>query len=129
MVPLGVLIPLAELGGALLFVAVPGGSRPGGALLLALLAVFTAVVCLSLARGRSHIPCACFGRSSRPLSWGIPFRNIVMAIAVGSVLVTPVADNSAVTVGGLVGGLIGAACVWVISEAMASAARGIWRPV
>lgn len=51
-----------------------------------LLATFTVAVGVNLVRGRTHIACACFGRSSQRLSWRLPLRNgmLAMLAAIGT---------------------------------------------
>jgi hypothetical protein len=48
--------------------------------LAALLLLYAVAIGLNLARGRRDIDCGC-GRESHPLSWGLVFRNLVLAAA------------------------------------------------
>lgn len=69
----------AELAGAALTL-VPATHALGCAVLLILLAIFTAVTTQALMAGRTLLSCACFGRASRDLDWSIPARNVLLMV-------------------------------------------------
>jgi peroxiredoxin len=79
------LLPLAELGTAVLLV--PGRTAPwGAAAALVLLLAFTLAVAYQLARGRSP-SCRCFGQlSAAPVGRGTLLRNAALTSAAGLVL-------------------------------------------
>src|SRR5919199_1137875 len=74
---LAALLPLGELAIALALVSVPWAWY-GAVGALALLALFTAAIAVSLARGRRP-DCHCFGQvASGPISWATLVRNVVL---------------------------------------------------
>jgi peroxiredoxin len=84
-VPVGILLPLAELVTAALLV--PVASAWWGALsALSLLLAFTAVISVNLARGRTP-DCHCFGQlHAEPASWRTLARNGALAALAGFVV-------------------------------------------
>ena len=85
------LVPSAEVAGAV-GIMMPRSHDAAAALLLILLAVFSAAIVVNLMRGRLHVDCGCFGPALRqPLSWWLPMRNaILMMIAAVAILPTQV---------------------------------------
>jgi hypothetical protein len=74
-------VPLAEIGVAMLLVA-PEGSALGKVGAAGLLAVYGTAVAVNLVRGRRHIDCGCAGpHARRPIGWGIVVRNALVAAA------------------------------------------------
>jgi hypothetical protein len=68
--------------------AVPTSTRLIGTLgLIGLTAGFTTAVLIALKRGRTNIPCACFGTSSRTLDRGLVLRNGLIGICLGTSLI------------------------------------------
>ena len=62
----------------------------GASLTLALLALVTAAVIINLLRGRRDIRCGCGGpEHAQTLSWGLVFRNLVLAAAALIALLPP----------------------------------------
>jgi thiol-disulfide isomerase/thioredoxin len=89
--PLALALPLAELGVAALLI--PTATAVAGAVgALALLALFSAAIALSLARG--HAPeCHCFGQlHSAPAGWSTLARNGALAAVAGLVLAASLAE-------------------------------------
>jgi peroxiredoxin len=81
---LGLALVGGELGVAAA-VAVPSSARAGGVAALVLLAGFSAVISLNLARGR-HPACHCFGRlRSTAVGWPTVTRNVLLAAVAGVV--------------------------------------------
>lgn len=78
-------VPVAELAIAVLLVA--GSTRAGAALSLALLAGFSWVVARAGARGRSSLPCGCFGSNATRDYRTMLVRNALLAAATAVVLV------------------------------------------
>jgi hypothetical protein len=76
--PASVPIVLCELAAGC--AAILSTRQAGCAAAIALLATFIVAVGVNLVRGRTHIACACFGRSSQRLSWRLPVRNGVLAM-------------------------------------------------
>jgi hypothetical protein len=110
--PLAVILPALELAGGLLTL-VPSTRSFGIGLLLALLTAFSAVVALNIVRGLTSIHCACFGRSSRRLSWAIPLRNALLAAP----LIVAFADpHDELTLAGIVGASLAWMLGWLIVE-------------
>lgn len=60
----------------------PGTFSLGCLLAAILLLGFTAATSRQVSSGTKEISCACFGRSSRPLSWVVPSRSLIMSIPV-----------------------------------------------
>jgi Methylamine utilisation protein MauE len=78
--PLTRLLPALEAAGALA-ILIPAARAAGCALLLGLLALFTAAIAINLARGRRAIDCGCFGPALRqPLSDWLLARNALLAL-------------------------------------------------
>jgi hypothetical protein len=69
--PAGVVIVLLEFAAGLAAI-VPSTRTIACGVAIVLLAAFTSAVLVNIARGRTEIACACFGRSSQRLSWQIP---------------------------------------------------------
>jgi hypothetical protein len=84
----GIALPVVEIGVALAYIA---GLRRGlaAAAMLVMLLIFSVAVIVALQRGVRTVSCACFGRSSQELSWGIVVRNAVLAAPLIAVLVRP----------------------------------------
>jgi len=84
-----VLVPVTEASGAV-GILIPPTHYAAAALLLGLLAIFTAAIVVNLMRGRLHVDCGCFGPALRqPLSWWLPARNLIlMALATIAILPT-----------------------------------------
>lgn len=81
--PAALLVPLAELGVAVLLL-VPGAGAAGAAGALVLLTVLSAAVAVSMVRGRAP-ECHCFGQlHSKPAGWTTLARNAALA-ALGAV--------------------------------------------
>lgn len=103
--PVALIVPLAELAGAVLVVVAPGR---GGLVLLGLLGVFTLAILLGLRQG-GGFDCGCLGLSGleEPLSPWLLVRNSLLGLlAVSSLLpvaVRPlgVADVCVIGLGGL----------------------------
>ncbi len=97
-VPIARLLPAAELAGGLLLLA-GLGSRLVAAILAAALAVFSAAVAATLARGRT-IDCGCFAVGASPrVTWLTVGRNLLlsaMAVLVATQTATPFALDSAI---------------------------------
>ena len=84
---LAVLLPLGELAAAAALLVVPWAWY-GAVGALALLALFTAAIAVSLARGRTP-DCHCFGQvSAGPIGWPTLLRNLVLASVAGFVVWT-----------------------------------------
>ena len=82
--PLGYLLAICELGVALALV-VPVTATAGAIGALGLLLVFSAVIALSVARGRRP-SCHCFGQlHSAPIGWWMVARNALLASVAGFV--------------------------------------------
>lgn len=75
-----VALPLAELAVAAACV-MPATRRAGAVAAIVLLLLFSATLGSSIRRGRKRIACACFGRSSQHLHWGLVLRNVALATA------------------------------------------------
>jgi len=74
---LAVIVPVAELGTALLLVV---DRRTGGPCAVAMLVAFTTLIAGRLTTGRLD-SCGCFGTwSLRPLSWRDLVRNVVLTV-------------------------------------------------
>jgi peroxiredoxin len=83
--PLGVVLPLAELGTALALIPL-ASARWGAGAALALLISFVAGITLNLALGRRP-DCHCFGQlHSVPAGWGTLLRNALLAGVAGLVI-------------------------------------------
>jgi uncharacterized membrane protein len=87
--PTAALVPIAELAGGV-GILIPRSHDAAAAILLVLLAAFTAAIVVNLMRGRLHVDCGCFGPALRqPLSWWLPARNaILMALAAIAIVPT-----------------------------------------
>jgi uncharacterized membrane protein YphA (DoxX/SURF4 family) len=82
------LIPIAEFAGAAMII-IPATRADAAALLLALIAIFTAAIAINLIRGRLYIDCGCFGPALRQkISWWLVARNAALAI-LAIVVMTP----------------------------------------
>ena len=96
----------ALLGAALLFGFISPWAELAAA---ALLLVFAAAMGINLKRGRRHIDCGCFQSAlKQSLSWTLVVRNGVLALLLGTTLVTtrPAADLRMTTDGLLAGGVL-----------------------
>lgn len=112
------LLPVAELGIAAGLVT-PGVRRPAVVAACLLLLTYTVAISVSLARGRRHIDCGCFGGRARvPLSGALVARNAAL-IAVSSALLLPIGARNLVWVDAITVG----ATVGVLSLLWASAGR------
>ena len=86
--PAALLVPVAEMTGAVAIV-IPGTHHAGAAILVLLLAVFTTAIVINLMRGRLHVDCGCFGPALRqPLSWWLPARNVILMALAASAAVS-----------------------------------------
>jgi hypothetical protein len=87
--PVAAAVPVLEIASALLFFVL--GQRVAGvSLAIGLLCIFTGAVSIVLTTGRRNVRCACFGRSTRTISWLLPLRNVVLAaILLAGVLLAP----------------------------------------
>src|SRR5215469_15513786 len=84
--PLGVLLPLAELAVAVALL-LPATAWWGALGALALLLLFVGGIGSNLARGQ-HPECHCFGQlHSAPVGWPTLIRNLVLAAVAGVVVV------------------------------------------
>ena len=91
--PAALLVPVAEITGAV-GILIPRTHRDAAAILLLLLAVFTAAIVINLMRGRLHVDCGCFGPALRqPLSWWLPARNVIL-MALATIAVAPSKDRA-----------------------------------
>lgn len=91
-----VALPLAELAVGASLVAVPFSSVPGWCA-LALLAAFTGMIAVNLARGQ-RVPCPCFGAASaQPLSPATVARNGWL-LALAALATGPVGGAAVLTV-------------------------------
>jgi methylamine utilization protein MauE len=106
LIPVAAVLPLTEIAAGIL-TALPSTYRLGAALLIGLLAVFTAVVVTAIVRGLTAIRCACLGSFSQRLSWAIPVRNALLAAALVAALAVPAKQPSGA-------GLVGAALLWLL---------------
>jgi uncharacterized membrane protein len=113
--PAGILIVLLELAAGLAAI-VPSTRTIGCGVAIALLAAFTSAVLVNIARGRTEIACACFGRSSQRLSWQIPARNAVL-IAAAAIGMTST-DALLPTMGGAVVLALALLVSWLVVEYM-----------
>ena len=112
------LLPVAELGIAA-GLLIPGIRRPAVVAACLLFLVYTVALSVSLARGRRHIDCGCFGGRARvPLSGALVARNAVL-IAVSSALLVPIGARALVWVDAITVG----AAVAVLSLLWATAGR------
>lgn len=112
--PLGLALPGVELVIAVMLVPVLT-SRYAAMAAAALLAVFSAAIVISLARGRRP-DCHCFGRlHSAPAGWGTLARNVALAgIAIAIVLAPAVTPTwPLIGVAALVGAAGAQALLWV----------------
>jgi uncharacterized membrane protein len=86
--PVAALVPIAETTGAV-GILIPRTREAGAAMLLLILAVFTAATVVNLMRGRLHVDCGCFGPALRqPLSWWLPARNVILMALAASAAVS-----------------------------------------
>ncbi|MGA7869480.1 MAG: MauE/DoxX family redox-associated membrane protein [Candidatus Binatus sp.] len=93
--PVAALVPVTETAGAV-GILIPRSHQAAAALLLILLAIFTAAIVVNLMRGRLHVDCGCFGPAIRqPLSWWLPARNAIL-MALAAIAIVP-ADGRPMT--------------------------------
>lgn len=113
--PLGLLLPLAEIAGAILVVPAATAWR-AAAWLLALLLLFIAAIGVNLARGRTP-DCHCFGQlHSAPIGAKTLARNAALAGVAAFVL----SDQTQPSVGAAFGG-IGVGGVWPMLAVLSTA--------
>ncbi len=118
LLPFALIVPAAELAGAVL-TFVPTTHALGGAVLFGLLAIFSAAVVVNLQRGQTSIRCACLGQFSKRLTWAIPLRNGLLgaSLAAGVAVGTPSIDPAA-GAGAILAWVFG----WSLVEATATSA-------
>jgi hypothetical protein len=74
-----IVLPLLTLCASLLL-PWPATAHAGGALGLALIALFTAAIAINLHRGRTDIDCGCGGAGGQHISRGLVVRNIILLV-------------------------------------------------
>ena len=105
-------IPVAEIAAAAL-VFTSAFHAAGAAALILLLLIFIAATVIRLRSGDPEIRCACFGRSSQRLSWTVPGRNAVLALAL---VPAALGADQTLTMAGLVAATLAAFLVWLSIE-------------
>lgn len=87
--PLAILIPLAEAAAGLALV-LGIGTTSAALAAFCLLLVFALAMAVNLLRGRAHIDCGCFQSSSRQsLDWRLVTRNGVLCVVAVILMLTP----------------------------------------
>jgi hypothetical protein len=116
------LTPLAAAVVALLEVGVAGGLCAGGTHAAAaaagalLLAAYAGAIGVNLARGRRDLSCGCFGPNARqPIAPWMVWRNLLLAIVLAALLLTPQARPLGPTDGLTIGAGIGVAALLYMS--------------
>ncbi len=84
---LAVVLPLAELGAAVLLL-IPA-VRFGAVCAAGLFGVFAGAMAVNLWRGRDEISCGCGGGASLRISWALVARNAVLIAVSGAVALAP----------------------------------------
>jgi hypothetical protein len=97
---------------------VPATRSAGALLAIGLLAAFSAALARLLLSGRRRVGCACFGTQSRPVSWLLPVRNILMASALAACTLAPT-HASAPALPALLAALLGTTVLWLGYEFLA----------
>jgi hypothetical protein len=116
LLPAAVLIIVAETS-ATVATVVPG-SRPYGLIALSvLLGTFSAAVAINIARGRTTISCACFGKSSKSLSPSLVWRNGALLVAAVFSAAASGADRAWPTSGAASLVVLVAVAGWLLVEA------------
>jgi hypothetical protein len=88
---------------------------------VSLLALYTAAICVNLARGRRDIDCGCFAASARvPLSNWLVLRNVILIVAACTLLL-PVRARTLIWVDGLTvaTALITMSLLWAAGQRLA----------